>query len=208
MDRRHFFKVSAAGIAGLSLSGGFSPLLARKSADGRYSIVILGDTHYDAADPEKYHAGYTDPNPKREALHRKEFTRNGNMWAGRCRQLVKRAACLVDEETKMVFQMGDLIQGDTAGAAIHTQFLADAMDLFKSDLAPDLPFVTVAGNHDLRGNDDAVVSKAYADYMPARLSKELGQEISGTNFQFREFTKPLPPSVTKGLRYIKMGCFW
>ena len=101
MDRRHFFKVSAAGIAGLSLSGGFSPLLARKSADGRYSIVILGDTHYDAADPEKYHAGYTDPNPKREALHRKEFTRNGNMWAGRCRQLVKRAACLVDEETKM-----------------------------------------------------------------------------------------------------------
>ena len=206
MDRRHFFKVSAAGIAGLSLSGGFSPLLARKSADGRYSIVILGDTHYDVADPEKYHAGYTDPNPKREALHRKEFTRNGNMWAGRCRQLVKRAACLVDEETKMVFQMGDLIQGDTASAAIHTQFLADAMDLFKSDLAPDLPFVTVAGNHDLRGNDDAVVSKAYADYMPARLSKELGQEISGTNFQFRcgpdafvfiNFSKPDVPEIKR-----------
>ena len=149
---------------------------------GKYAVVILGDTHYDAEDPEKYHAGYTDPNPTREKNHRKEFDRNGKMWAGRCPGLVKRAACLVDEDTRFVLQMGDLIQGDTATAAIHTRFLADAMDLFKKDLAPDLPFVTVAGNHDLRGNDDAVASQAYADYMPARLSAELGREITGTNF--------------------------
>ena len=24
---------------------------------GKYAVVILGDTHYDAEDPEKYHAG-------------------------------------------------------------------------------------------------------------------------------------------------------
>ena len=162
------------------------PLAFASGKEGdKYSVVILGDTHYDAADPEYYHAGYTDPSPKREALHRREFVRNGQMWAGRFKDLVKRAACLVDEDTRFVFQMGDLIQGDTADAATHTRFLKDAMDLFKTDLAPDLPFVTVAGNHDLRGNDDAVASKAYADYMPQRLSAELGQTIDDTSFIFR-----------------------
>ena len=167
-------------MVGSSLLG--TDLFAR---DGeKYSVVILGDTHYDAADPEIYHAGYTDPNPTREANHRKEFVRNGNMWAGRCPDLVKRAACLVDGSTRFVLQMGDLIQGDTATAEIHTRFLDDAMNLFKKDLAPDLPFVTVAGNHDLRGNDDAVVTRAYAEYMPARLSRELGMDITDVNFLF------------------------
>ena len=172
---------------------------------GRYSIVILGDTHYDAADPELYHKGYTDPNPEREAVHRREFVRNGKMWAGRSRNLIKRAACLVDDDTRYVFQMGDLIQGDTADAATHKRFLDDAMNLFKNDVAPDLPFITVPGNHDLRGNDDAVCTKAYFEYMSKRMSEELGQEISGPNFLFRSgpdafvvinFTKPNVESIT------------
>lgn len=152
--------------------------------DDSYSVVILGDTHYDAADPECYHAGYTDPNPAREAGHRKEFVRNGAMWAGRCRRLVERAASLVGKDTRFVFQVGDLIQGDTADSLTHVRFLADAMDLFKSEVAPDLPFVTVRGNHDFRGNDDAVGKRAYKAYMTERMSRELGQEVSGTNFLF------------------------
>ncbi|MBQ9193283.1 MAG: metallophosphoesterase [Bacteroidales bacterium] len=182
MDRRDFFKFSAGAVVSASLLGRSTEAFARSGR--KYNVVILGDTHYDAADPEKYHAGYTDPNPKREANHRKEFVRNGNMWAGRCPDLVKRAACLVDDDTRFVLQMGDLIQGDTATAEIHRQFLDDAMNLFKQDLAPDLPFVTVAGNHDLRGNDDAVVTQAYHDYMPARMSRELGLDITDTNFLF------------------------
>ena len=182
MDRRSFFKYSAGAVLTASMLGKADSLFAREG--GNYNVVILGDTHYDAADPEKYHAGYTDPNPQREANHRKEFVRNGKMWAGRCPDLVKRAACLVDGDTRFVLQMGDLVQGDTATAAIHTRFLDDAMNLFKQDLAPDLPFVTVAGNHDLRGNDDAVITQAYRDYMPARLSQELGMDITDTNFLF------------------------
>lgn len=184
---------------------------------GRYSVVILGDTHYDAPDPDLYHTGYTDPDPKREALHRREFVRNGKMWQGRSRKLVERASRLVDQETDFVLQMGDLIQGDTPDSATHVRFLDDAMNLFKSDLAPGLPFVTVAGNHDLRGNDDAVATRAYTSYMPARLSQELGQEIKDNNFLYRvgpdafvviKFTKPDIPAIerllaeAKGARHI------
>ena len=182
MDRRSFFKYSAGAVVGASLLGRATEAFAADR--GKYSVVILGDTHYDAPDPDKYHADYTDPNPTREANHRKEFVRNADMWDVRCPALVNRAARLVDDDTRFVLQMGDLIQGDTATAAAHTAFLADTFDLLKQGVAPNLPFVTVAGNHDLRGNDDAVAKKAYADYMPARLSKELGTPIQDTNFRF------------------------
>ena len=199
MDRRDFFKYSAAGLIGLSFADRLRAAEAAADKDGRYSVVILGDTHYDAADPEYYHEGYSDPDPKREALHRREFVRNGQMWAGRSHDLVKRAACLVDDDTRFVYQTGDLIQGDTAGAENHKRFLDDAVNLFKNDLAPDLPFVTVAGNHDLRGKDDAVARQAYIEYMAPRMSRELGQEIDGPDFLYRtgpdafvfiNFTKP------------------
>ena len=184
MDRRDFLKISAAGLAGLSIPG-FRMQAVARTKHGRYSIVILGDTHYDNADPEFYHSGYTDPKPEREAAHRKEFVRNGKMWSGRCRKLVKRAACLVDDDTRYVFQMGDLIQGDTADAEIHKRFLDDAVELLKGSIAPELPFVTVTGNHDVRGKDDSVARKAYKEYMTDRMSKELGQEVTDLNFLFR-----------------------
>ena len=199
MDRRDFFKYSAAGLIGLSFADRLRAAEAAADKDGRYSVVILGDTHYDAADPEYYHEGYSDPDPKREALHRREFVRNGQMWAGRSHDLVKRAACLVDDDTRFVYQTGDLIQGDTAGAENHKRFLDDALNLFKNDLAPDLPFVTVAGHHDLRGKDDAVARQAYIEYMAPRMSRELGQDIDGPDFLYRtgpdafvfiNFTKP------------------
>ena len=88
MDRRDFFKYSAGAALGISLLGRSARLLAGNSKTDKYSVVILGDTHYDAPDPEYYHAGYTDPNPKREANHRKEFVRNADMWASRCPSLV------------------------------------------------------------------------------------------------------------------------
>ena len=186
MERREFFKYSAGAALGATLLGRAADVFAQDNPEreDKYSVVILGDTHYDVMDPEVYHAGYTDPNPEREANHRKEFVRNGEMWAERCPSIVYRAACLVDDDTRFVLQMGDLVQGDTATAAIHTRFLDDAMGLLKAGVAPDLPLVTVAGNHDLRGNDDAVITQAYNDYMPARMSKELGIDVPDTDFLF------------------------
>ena len=151
----------------------------------KYSVVILGDTHYDVQDTTVYHAGYCDPNPDREAAHREEFLRNGAMWSGRCMLLVDRAAALVDKDTRFVYQVGDLIQGDTADSTTHVRYLDDAVALFKARVAPDLPFVTVIGNHDFRGNDDAVGTRAYKAYMTGRMSRELGQDITSTNFLFR-----------------------
>ena len=207
MDRRDFLKLSAAGVAGLSLPIRLTEAFAKSSREDNYNIVILGDTHYDALDPEVYHAGYTLPdNPKREAAHRKEFVRNGKMWTGNCNKLLKRAACLVDDDTRFVFQMGDLIQGDTADAATHKRFLDDAMNKFKTELAGSLPFVTVCGNHDVRGNDDEVCAKAYTEYMAPRLSQELGQEITSNNFLFRsgpdafvviDFNRPDVPAIER-----------
>ena len=188
MDRRDFLRVSMTGLAGLGLTG-ISPLTLqageRNGKDG-YNIVILGDTHYDGPDPELYHAGYTLENKKREENHRKEFVRNGKMWKTRCPKLLKRASCLVDDDTRFVLQMGDLIQGDTADASFHTRFLDDALTVIKAGVAPELPFVTVVGNHDVRGNDDTVAAKAYADYMNARMSQELGLSIESNNFIFRQ----------------------
>lgn len=219
MDRREFLKISAAGALGLVLPA--PDILARKSAEDKYSVVILGDTHYDDADPLKYHAGYFLENKKREANHRQEFVRNGNMWSGRCKDLVKRAACLVDDDTRFVLQMGDLIQGDTASAEIHERFLSDAMDYFKESLSPDLPFVTVVGNHDVRANDDETAAAAYRRYMTARMSQELKQEISDTSFAFTagpdsyvviDFTKPDGGIIEKllkgaeGARHVFVVC--
>ena len=184
MDRRDFLRISAAGLAGLSIPG-FRLQASEGPEKDRYSIVILGDTHYDNPDVSVYHSGYTDPKPEREEAHRKEFVRNGKMWTGRCRDLVKRAACLVDDDTRYVFQVGDLIQGDTADAEVHKRFLDDAVTMLKGAIAAELPFVTVTGNHDVRGKDDSVARKAYVEYMTDRMSKELGQDISDVNFMFR-----------------------
>jgi len=189
VDRRSFFKIGAAGLL-LPVAAKLSPLEAAASPclvskDGKYNIVILGDTHFDNKDPERYHARYTDPKPSREANHRKEFVRNGEMWADRNPRLVKRAACLVDDKTKFIYQVGDLIQGDTADAEAHTRFLDDAFKYFKSDLAASLPFITVAGNHDLRGNDDKIASQAYKDYMVVQMSNEMNKQLDDINFSLR-----------------------
>lgn len=152
--------------------------------DTDYSIVILGDTHFDAAPDSIYHTGYSDPSPTREANHRKEFVRNANMWQERIPRLLQRASLLVGEDTRMVFQTGDLIQGDTGCADDHKKMLSDARARIKEALGTDLPLITVAGNHDLRSFDDRVSRRAYEEYMCGAMSKELGKEVSKSTFSF------------------------
>ena len=184
MDRRDFLRLSAAGLVGITAGDAFNDADARRSRGGdSYSIVILGDTHYDALPESIYHTGYSDPDPVRESNHRKEFGRNAEMWSDRCPRLLERASRLVGQDTKMAFQMGDLIQGDTGSVESHTKFLDDAFTLVKKAF-PYVPLVTVVGNHDARGRDDDEAYASYCSYMPRKMSEELRRDIRSTTFSF------------------------
>lgn len=181
MDRRDFLNISFCSLAGLALSGSLVPVEAcRRRRDGQYNMVILGDTHFDTEPASVYHSFYDEPVEWLNRVQRAEFARNGEMWRERCPRLLKRAACLVDENTKMTLQMGDLIQGDCGNPDVHKKMLEDVMNRFKAEFG-GLPFVTVAGNHDIRGKG---ARAAYHEYMPKRMSEELSKEILKTTFGF------------------------
>ena len=182
MDRRTFLSLSAASLAGWGLSG-MLPAQAwgRGRKNDAYNIIILGDTHFDTEPADVYHSHYNEPTEWLNRVQRAEFARNGEMWRERCPRLVKRAACLVDENTRQILQMGDLIQGDCGSGEVHRKMLFDVMDSFKASFGGALPLVTVVGNHDIRGTDAKAV---YHDYMPRRMSEELGQPVTKTTFAY------------------------
>ena len=219
INRRHFFKVTAVSVAGLSRNGFGLDVEAKKEKGSKlsndYSIVMVGDTHYDKKPDEVYHSGYSDPNPTREANHRKEFVRNADMWSDRTRRLLRRASKLVTPDTRMAFQLGDLIQGDTGSAEAHKLMLDDAFCYVKGAIG-GVPLITCAGNHDLRAKDDKVATKAYTEYMTERMSGELGKDIEKICFSFTigpdafivvDFTYPDDEEIdklfkeTEGARY-------
>lgn len=187
MDRRKFLAVSALGVAAAAVdplvpqaqAKGFKPNRKEK-AQGEYSIVILGDTHFDTEPASVYHSDYNEKVEWLNRVQRAEFARNGEMWRERCPRMMKRASGLVGQDTRMVFQMGDLIQGDCGNPEVHKKMLEDVMNSFKGTLG-GLPFVTVCGNHDIRGTK---AGEAYNEYMPARMSRELGRKIEKTTFAF------------------------
>lgn len=181
MDRRQFLAVSAAGLAELAFMDDLSLLEAKtKGSTKEYSIVILGDTHFDTEPASVYHSNYNEKVEWLNRVQREEFARNGEMWRERCPRLMKRATDLITPDTKMVFQMGDLIQGDCGKGEVHQKMLGDVMNSFKAQLG-GLPFVTVVGNHDIRGVDARSI---YHSYMPKRMSEELGKKIEKTTFSF------------------------
>lgn len=164
----------------LGIGANLSPVFARGKGKDSYSIVILGDTHFDTEPESVYHSDYLEPNQRLNKIQRDEFARNGKMWRELCPRLVKRAHDLITPDTQMVFQMGGLIQGDCGNPSVHRRFLDDTINYFKHQLG-DLPFVTVTGNHDVRGTKAEAV---YHEYMPGRMSKELGRNIYKTTFGF------------------------
>lgn len=182
MDRREFISMSAASLAGLALLGIPGVAFAKDASKGprKYSVVILGDTHFDTEPDTVYHSNYNEPVEWLNRVQRAEFARNGEMWRERCPRLLQRCADLVDKNTEMAFQMGDLIQGDCGKGEVHQKMLNDVMDAFKQKFN-GIPFVTVVGNHDIRGVD---AEKVYHEYMPKRMSQEIGKDIEKTTFYF------------------------
>ena len=199
MNRRDFLTLSATGIIGLGASSFPLSLFAGGKRDKSYSLIILGDTHFDADPPSIYHSLYNEPNEGRNTAHRSEFTRNGEMWKDRCPRLLKRASQLIVEDTRMVLQMGDLIQGDCGSGEVHRKMLADALDRMKSE-TQGLPFVTVVGNHDIRGVD---ARSTYDQYMPAR--ERLLDETKGARHTFIMTHGPVFPADITSCRWIFHG---
>lgn len=181
MNRRHFIALSAAGVAQLMLADLPGNQLWAKSHDRkRYSVVILGDTHYDTEPASVYHSDYNETVEWLNRVQRAEFARNGEMWRERCPQLLHRAAGLVRKDTRMALQMGDLIQGDCGNPEVHAKMLIESLDYMKHELH-DLPFVTVVGNHDIRGTG---AEECYHRVMPERMSLELGVPVGKTTFSY------------------------
>ena len=145
-----------------------------------YSISILGDTHFDTRPSSVYHDGWK-PRHRQDWLDRqREFARNSEMWAGRLPRLVAAAAKTRRSDTAFLFQMGDLIQGDCANYETHLRYFKDAQTACSKGFG-DLPFLTVCGNHDLRGGGD----KAFDGYILPLASKALGFPVDRATFSFR-----------------------
>ena len=181
MNRREFLTLSAAGVANMALLSRLAAKTPTPNSLAEYNIVALGDTHFDTEPADVYHSKYIDLNESSNLRHRAEFVRNGEMWRRRCPALLKRAGKLTDEKTRFVLQMGDLVQGDCGDPAVHERMLTDAVSLMKKRVCGRLPFVSVVGNHDIRGTE---AKECYHRLMPPIMSRELGTQVTDTSFSF------------------------
>ena len=155
---------------------------------GTYSVLILGDTHFDQSPETVYHAAYpgSDVSASLEATQRAEFVRNGEMWANRIPRLLAAAASARQSDTAFAIQVGDLIQGDCNNATVHAQMANDAFTAIKTSLGGNLPLRLVVGNHDIRNGANNGVASDYRTWMNGRMTTETGQSISSTNFSYTQ----------------------
>lgn len=142
-----------------------------------YSVAVLGDLHYDGEPAEKFHS---------KGFNSEEYRRNKAMWKEESPGILAASAKCVGPDTAFALQLGDLIQGQTSSYAAHTQMLAEATAVLKATY-PTLPVISIAGNHDVLGNEKA--GKAYRDYMipwqAAQLAPIAANAVTNTTFGFR-----------------------
>jgi len=136
----------------------------------RYSVAVLGDTHYDVEPESVYHSHYDESNKWAKVQH-EEFRRNGEMWRERCPRLVEASGAVSkSRDTQFVLQMGDIIQGDCDDAPTHVRMLEDAVKSLRSPYPAGMPFLTVIGNHDFRGKG---ARSAYMEFSEKFMAREI-----------------------------------
>lgn len=185
LNRRQFLGLGAGAIA----AAGVGCSSARPDASA-YSVLVLGDVHFDAPDIGVYHAYYK---PKEGTLGAKIFPlrmkREHDQWSGLMQRLAAAARNDIWPDTRFVLQLGDLIQGNCAKAAVHAKMLEDGFAYFKQTVSPDLPFVPIVGNHDVDNSiwlDRKPAKEVYRETMLPKLSHELGRSVGNTTFAFRQ----------------------
>lgn len=169
--------VSRRGFLLLLAGTALNSLPGAPGARGTYSVALLGDTHFDSTDPGFYHRG------PRAKHHLAEHQRNAAMWRERMPRLLKASSAAVRPDTAFVLQLGDLVQGDCYSPDCHRRQLTDMTALLGKIYGPRLPFVTVVGNHDIRGRG---ARKVYDETMPPRIGRAVGQPVGSTTFAFRQ----------------------
>ena len=138
----------------------------------RYSVAVLGDTHYDAEPESVYHSHYDESNKWAKVQH-EEFRRNGEMWRDRCMRLLNAGAAAAHRfDTRFVLQLGDLVQGDCDDVPTHRKMLDDCVRLLRRPYPAGLPFLTVIGNHDFRGKG---ARQAYLDFAEPFMADEIAK---------------------------------
>ena len=183
LTRREFLCGAVAGGAMLTL-----PRPLRAQGVGSYSVPVLGDIHFDSPDPKFYHANYThSTSQKRYKAHLAEHVRNSEMWKERLPRLVRASGACLRKDAAFALQMGDFVQGDCGNAATHRRMLDDAFAFVKGAYGGNLPLVTVAGNHDIRGDMKGDGARETLEkWLPETMAKELGVPVKGTTFSFRQ----------------------
>jgi len=185
MNRRQFLGLGAGALAAL----GTGCTLGR-GGDSSYSVLVLGDVHFDAPDIDVYHAYYKpEPGSNGARIFPLRMKREHDQWSGFMQRLSAAARKDIRHDTKFVLQLGDLIQGNCAKAAIHAKMLEDGFAYFKKTVSPDLPFVSIVGNHDVDDSiwlDKEPVKEVYSETMLPKLSQELGQVVGNPTFAFRQ----------------------
>ena len=184
LSRLSFLKLALGAGAGSLMPG---CMAKPKDGGSTYSVALLGDTHFDSMDNKFYHAKYlSSTTEQRYKAHLKEHVRNAKMWTERMPSLLRASAKSATPDTAFILQMGDLVQGDCNDPAMHRRMLTDAFNLIKGAYGGELPFISVVGNHDIRGDIPTDGTReAFDAWQPPAVSKELKQKVTGTTFSFR-----------------------
>ena len=155
-----------------------------------YSVPLLGDVHYDRPPIDVFHSDFRRLHDADGmfARYEREFESFSSMWGkdGRSAALLKASALCRREDSAFALQLGDLVEGDCESPALHRQMMDEAFALMKRTYG-NLPFVTVAGNHDVRrGADRLGEYDSYCKIASDWHSKELGVDVAGPTFAFRQ----------------------
>ena len=184
MNRREFLKLGAGALAAAAAG-----CASTSDAERKYSVLVLGDVHFDAPEIGVYHAHYKPTKGKAVEIFPLRMKREHDQWSGLMQRLAAAARKDIRPDTKFVLQLGDLIQGNCAKASVHARMLEDGFAYFKNTVAPDLPFVPVVGNHDVDKSlwlDKKSAMEVFCETMFPKWTRELGRPVDSTTFAFRQ----------------------
>ncbi len=184
LNRRNFLKLGAGALFATGTG-----CATTRAVDAKYSVLVLGDVHFDAPEIGVYHAYYKPTTGKPAKIFPLRMQREHDQWSGRMQRLAAAARKDIRPDTKFVLQLGDLIQGNCAKADVHARMLEDGFTYFKKTVSPDLPFVPVVGNHDVDQSlwlDKKSSKDTFCETMFPKWTKELGRTIDNTTFAFRQ----------------------